>query len=90
MFSYNFALHEWEAVKEAGVDGICECGYWRAEHALVHVLELVLFVGNGVYVSDLVNGLHSYFQRICWYLKVQVVECRVCVVDGCGINWQLP
>ena len=48
MFSYNFALHEWETVEEAVVDGIYKCGYWGAEHALLHVLELVLFVGNGV------------------------------------------
>ena len=86
-FCTSLFFYEWETVKEIIVDGICECGYWWAEHALMHIFELILFVGNGVYVAGLVDELHSNFQRICWYLKVQVVKCRTCVVDGCGIDW---
>ena len=87
VLSYKFALHKWEAVEETIVDGTCECGYWRAEHAPVHVLELILCVRNCVHVAGLVNGLHPNFQRVCWYLKVQVVERCGYVVDGRGIDW---
>ena len=63
-----------EATEEVVVDGIFEYGYWLAEHALMHVLELILFIGNGVDVAGLVNGLHSNLQHIYWYFKVQGTE----------------
>ena len=73
--------------QKVSVDGIHVCGNWRAEHALIRVLGLILLVGNGVYIADVMAGLCSNLQRICWCFYVHIAECRTRIMDSCGIDW---
>ena len=65
VFPYKLALPEWEVFKKIVVDGVYECGNQQAEHALVHVLQIILFVGNGVHVACMNGGLCFNIQGIC-------------------------
>ena len=64
VFEYKVTPREWEAFKKMIVGGIYECVNWRAEHALVHVLQLSLCVGYDMYVAGVMSGLCSNMQRV--------------------------
>ena len=62
MLLYKFARHKREASEETVAKGTCEYGYWRANTLWCkYVLELILFVGNFMHITGLVNGLHPNF-----------------------------
>ena len=54
-----------ETFQKLVVDGIYECTYRRAEHALVYVLEFILLVGNVVCGVGVMAGLCLSLQCIC-------------------------
>ena len=71
---YRLALCGLEDFKNMFVDAVYECGNCQVEHALLHVLQLILVVGYGVHIADVIGSLCSNIHCVCWYLQVQVVE----------------